>query len=161
MENLPNSLKLAASTYDPKATAMVLTVLTNPKLFHTVITMLANKDYVKLCGDGTHKLTYGDWILMALGVLSRVSDYAHVIGACRPGKRKCKHQNVANHRSGLFPMVSQLFTISGKPLLPLIENGVHGLRCVPTALILDFDLEMCFSPHLRAIFHFSSGQGPG
>eukprot|EP00434_Breviolum_minutum_P028258 symbB.v1.2.024998.t1/scaffold2404.1/size80018/2 len=232
VKNLPNSLKIAASAYDPKATAMVLI---NPKLFHTVISMLANKDYVKLCGDGTHKLTYGDWTLMTLGVLSkhyasdgrtycfcstftplafaiansesrpccslllqtvlhastqlcqvdlsvaakqfhadlapgieaarksvlpnalRVSDYAHVIGACRPGKQKCKHQNVANHRSGLFPMVSHHLTVAGKPLLPLIENCVHCLRCVPTALIfhsiasLLFDTLLAQNPPEHAV----------
>ena len=83
--------------------------------------------------------------------MSRASDYAHVTGACRPWKRKRKHQNVANHRSGLFPMVSRLLSVAGKPLLPLIENSVHCLCCVPTALILDFDLEMCFSPQRRAL----------
>ena len=175
--------------------------------------MLANKNFIKLCTDGTYKLTHGNWALLTVGVMSkhygsdgktyafqstftplafclannegktcfqpfltavvqaghalchidltvavkqfhadlaagaelarqivfpnsvRVSDFAHVIGVCRPGKQKAGFQDTAAHRSGMFSVVNTHLSSAGRSLLPLIRQTIHFLRCVPTATI--------------------------
>ena len=56
-DELPNSLLVAASSYAPAETAVVLF---NPQLFQQVLSMLSNKEYIKLSGDGTHKLSHDE-----------------------------------------------------------------------------------------------------
>ena len=65
---LPDVLKVAAADYRPEATVKVFV---NPALFSKVISRLANKDYVKLFGDGTYRLMDDGWSLLALGVLTK------------------------------------------------------------------------------------------
>lgn len=65
---LPNSLLVAASSYAPAETAVVLF---NPQLFQQVLSMLSNKEYIKLSGDGTHKLSHDEWVCLTLGVLTK------------------------------------------------------------------------------------------
>ena len=75
LPDAPNKLAVASSSYDPKNTVVVLV---NPSLFKETLEKLANKDYVKLCGDGTFSLTKDDDILLTLGVLTK--HYATVAG---------------------------------------------------------------------------------
>ena len=63
-----NQLKVAASLYDPMQT---IVVFCNPLLLTETLNSLTNKCYIKLCGDGTFRLTDGDWVLMTVGVLSK------------------------------------------------------------------------------------------
>ncbi|CAE7204585.1 mak16-a, partial [Symbiodinium pilosum] len=65
---LPDVLKVAATDYRPESTVMVFV---NPALFSEVISRLANKGYVKLCGDGTYRLVDDGWSLLTLGVLTK------------------------------------------------------------------------------------------
>ena len=73
----PNTLKIAACQFDFEATAVVLL---NPALFKGVMDKLANKCYIKLCGDGTFRLTRAEWVVMSLGVLTK--HYARADGEC-------------------------------------------------------------------------------
>eukprot|EP00439_Symbiodinium_sp_Y106_P016405 s1248_g2.t1 len=209
---LPDALKVAAAEFQPEATTMVFV---NPALFSEVLGRLANKEYIKLCGDGTYRLLDDGWTLLTLGVLTkhysrdgttyafrttftplmfavanverqetyeclfkaaatcakqwcdidlstaarqyhadlhpgedlaresvfpnalRVADFAHVIGACKRGSRqkadRPKDERMAAWRSGLFSVAKK--HLRKKQLLPLIQNVVHLLRSLPTALL--------------------------
>ena len=63
-----NELKVAASLYEPTQT---IVVFCNPKLLSETLHSLTNKLYIKLCGDGTFRLTEGEWVLMTVGILSK------------------------------------------------------------------------------------------
>ena len=65
---VPNLLKIAAASYEPDATCISFC---NPALLKGTLDRLANKTYVKLCGDGTFRLTNGDWILLTVGALTK------------------------------------------------------------------------------------------
>ena len=60
----PSALKVASSHFDPEATAVVLL---NP----AVINKLSNKECIKLCGNGTLRLTQDEWVVMTLGVVTK------------------------------------------------------------------------------------------
>ena len=68
MEGVPNALKIASATYEPSATVISFC---NPALLKETVDKLANKDYVKLCGDGTFRLTNGDWVFLTVGALTK------------------------------------------------------------------------------------------
>ena len=68
LQEAPNALKIAKSTYDPAATAVCFC---NPALLKTTFDRLVNHHYIKLCGDGTFRLTSGKWVLISVGVLSK------------------------------------------------------------------------------------------
>ena len=201
-------------------------VFVNPALFSEVISRLANKDYIKLFGDGTYRLMDDGWSLLTLGVLTkhysrdgtsyafrttftplifavanterqetyeclfqaalrcakewwdidlstaarqyhadlhpgedlaresifpnalRVADVARVIGSCKRGaRRKAAHQpkdeKMAAWRGGLFSVAKK--HLCNKKLLPLIQNVVHLLRSLPTALLFHSVAALLFS----------------
>lgn len=69
LQDVADCLKVAASSFDdPKNTIIVFC---NPKLTATSLNMLENQTYVKLCGDGTFRLTDKEWIFLSLGALSK------------------------------------------------------------------------------------------
>jgi hypothetical protein len=63
-----NQLCVVAQTFDAVHTT---TVFCSPLLVKEVLDRIANKEYVKLCGDGTFRLIRDGWVLMTLGVLSK------------------------------------------------------------------------------------------
>ena len=64
----PNKLQVADASFTEAATTVVLV---NPFVFQQVLEMLTNKKYIKLSGDGTHKLTHDEWAFITLGVLTK------------------------------------------------------------------------------------------
>eukprot|EP00438_Fugacium_kawagutii_P010969 Skav217175 [mRNA] locus=scaffold5232:11304:13991:+ [translate_table: standard] len=68
LEGAPNALKIASASYEPNATVVCFC---NPALLKETVERLANKEYIKLCGDGTFRLTNGDWILLTVGTLTK------------------------------------------------------------------------------------------
>lgn len=46
-------------------------VFCNPMLLEETLHSLTNKAYIKLCGDGTFRLTQEDWVFKSVGVLSK------------------------------------------------------------------------------------------
>eukprot|EP00435_Cladocopium_sp_Y103_P055477 s46_g18.t1 len=69
LDAVTDCLKVAGySLDDPKNTIIVFC---NPELTATSLDMLENKTYVKLCGDGTFRLTEKEWIFLTLGALSK------------------------------------------------------------------------------------------
>ena len=52
------------STYPQSSLANCYCLSSRPK-------MTTNKNYIKLSGDGAHKLTHDDWSFITLGVLSK------------------------------------------------------------------------------------------
>ena len=64
----PDALKVVAADYHADHTCVVFV---NPALFAHVLEQVTNKDYIKLCGDGTFRLVRGEWVLLTLGVLSK------------------------------------------------------------------------------------------
>ena len=75
LDDAPDALKIAAEQHDPDCTVIVFC---NPALLRTTLSLLSNTAYVKLCGDGTFRLTEGDWILLTVGALSK--HYANASG---------------------------------------------------------------------------------
>ena len=68
----PDSLFVVDMQLDPSNT---VAVFCNPALFSRTIGLLTNKAFVKLSGDGTFRLTNGDWIFLTLGVITK--HYSH------------------------------------------------------------------------------------
>ena len=64
----PDTLKIAAELHSHACTVVVFC---NPALLQSTVSGLCNKAYVKLCGDGTWRLTEGDWVLLTVGALSK------------------------------------------------------------------------------------------
>ena len=64
----PNQLCIVDACYDPAHTIMVFC---NPGLARAILQRLANKEYVKLCGDGTYRLVREAWTLLSLGFLTK------------------------------------------------------------------------------------------
>ena len=71
MDAADTRLHVANSVFSEAATALVLT---HPKLTQTVIGQLENKQYIKLCGDGTFRLIRQGWALITVGVLTKKYD---------------------------------------------------------------------------------------
>ena len=68
LEDAPNALKIASASHEPNATVVSLC---NPALMKETVARLANKEYIKLCREGTFRLTNGDWILLTVGTLTK------------------------------------------------------------------------------------------
>ncbi|CAK9108613.1 unnamed protein product, partial [Durusdinium trenchii] len=68
VDDAVNELKVADLLLEPEHTAVVFC---NPMLLQDTLRSLTNKTYIKLCGDGTFRLTEDDWVLMTVGVLSK------------------------------------------------------------------------------------------
>ena len=66
--DVPNKLLVADRAFGGNDATVVLL---NPAVFQAVLKMTTNKNYIKLSGDGTHKLTHDDWSFITLGVLSK------------------------------------------------------------------------------------------
>ncbi|CAE7545090.1 mak16-a [Symbiodinium natans] len=64
----PSSLKFGDCSEDPKETCMTLC---NPALLHETLSRLSNKEYIKLCGDGTFRLATEEWVLLTVGALTK------------------------------------------------------------------------------------------
>ena len=66
---VPDALKVAGAQFRPEATVVVFC---SPALLHTTLHRLVNKEYIKLCGDGTFRLVKDDeWVLLTVGALSK------------------------------------------------------------------------------------------
>ncbi|CAE7256166.1 unnamed protein product [Symbiodinium microadriaticum] len=65
---VPDALKIAA---EPHTRDCTVVVFCNPALLQDTLTRLTNKHYVKLCGDGTFRLTESDWVLLSVGAISK------------------------------------------------------------------------------------------
>ena len=63
-----DTLKITASVHTDDATVVVFC---NPLLLKETLGRLDNQKYIKLCGDGTFRLTRDEWVLMTVGVLSK------------------------------------------------------------------------------------------
>ena len=71
-----DTLKITASVHTDDATVVVFC---NPLLLKETLGRLDNQKYIKLCGDGTFRLTRDEWVLMTVGVLSkRISCFPHL-----------------------------------------------------------------------------------
>lgn len=68
LEDAVNELKIAGLLLEPEQTAVIFC---NPMLLRETLDSLTNKVYVKLCGDGTFRLTEGEWVFMTVGALSK------------------------------------------------------------------------------------------
>ena len=68
LEDCPDALKFVAASYEPTATVVVFC---NPALLRETLTRLTNLSYIKLCGDGTFRLTHGEWVLLTIGTLTK------------------------------------------------------------------------------------------
>ena len=64
----PSLLKFGQRSFNPKETCVTFC---NPALLHETLSKLSNKEYVKLCGDGTFRLAVDEWVLMTVGVLTK------------------------------------------------------------------------------------------
>ena len=67
-KDVPDTLTIVSADLSPEHTTVVVV---NPCLFRKTFDMLTNKDYIKLCGDGTFRMIHGGWVLLNLGVLSK------------------------------------------------------------------------------------------
>ena len=67
-ERAPNTLAIVSMSLDPEHTCVVYC---NPALARSVLTRMANPEYVKLCGDGTYRLMREQWGLCTVGVLAK------------------------------------------------------------------------------------------
>ena len=61
---------IVSTTYEPSATVISFC---NPALLKEAVNRLANKDYVKLFGDGTFRLTNGGWVFLTVGALTALT----------------------------------------------------------------------------------------
>ncbi|CAE7271160.1 unnamed protein product, partial [Symbiodinium microadriaticum] len=69
LQDVPDALKVAGLQVQPNATVVVFC---NPRLVKETLQRLVNKEYVKLCGDGTFRLVKEDeWVLLTVGALSK------------------------------------------------------------------------------------------
>lgn len=68
LDECPDQLKFVAASYEPTATVVVFC---NPALLRDTLTRLVNQAYIKLCGDGTFRLTHGEWVLLTIGALTK------------------------------------------------------------------------------------------
>ena len=68
LEEAVNELKIAGLLLEREQTAIIFC---NPMLLEETLHSLTNRVYIKLCGDGTFRLTEEDWVLMTVGVLSK------------------------------------------------------------------------------------------
>ena len=68
LEEAVNELKIAGLLLEREQTAIIFC---NPILLEETLHSLTNRVYIKLCGDGTFRLTEEDWVLMTVGVLSK------------------------------------------------------------------------------------------
>jgi hypothetical protein len=68
---------------------------------------------------------------------SRVTDWAHVIGACNRPKAASVHadERVKIFRSGAFATVQNKLSRAGQKLVPLVKRAFFCLRSVPTAML--------------------------
>ena len=73
-----DALKIAAASYDPEYTVVAFC---NPALLKETLDKLDNKTHIKLCGDGTFRLTNRQWVLLTVGVLSKHYDKSSGIRA--------------------------------------------------------------------------------
>ena len=62
----PDTVKIAAELHSKSCTVVVFC---NPALLQQTMPPLSNKTYIKLCGDGTWRLTSGDWVFLRVGAL--------------------------------------------------------------------------------------------
>ena len=63
-----DTLKITASVHTDDSTVVVFC---NPLLLKETLGRLDNQKYIKLCGDGTFRLSRDEWVLMTVGVLSK------------------------------------------------------------------------------------------
>ncbi|CAJ1330914.1 unnamed protein product, partial [Effrenium voratum] len=75
-----NRLKIAGALFDPGQTVVAFC---NPMLLRETLLGLTNQAYIKICGDGTYRLTEGEWALLSLGVLSKRYSRADGVDAFR------------------------------------------------------------------------------
>ena len=64
----PNELAVVQMCLEPKNTCIVIV---NPALTKATLQRMANHDYVKLCGNGTHRVMDEQWLLLTLGVATK------------------------------------------------------------------------------------------
>ena len=67
-EEAPNQLTLVNLVLGDEHT---LATFCNPAHTREVLRRLANKEYIKLRGDGTYRLTQGRWTLCTVGVITK------------------------------------------------------------------------------------------
>ena len=63
-----NDIVILDMCLDPASTCVVFC---NPALVKSTLGRLGNKEYIKLCGDGTFRLARGGWVLISVGVLTK------------------------------------------------------------------------------------------
>ena len=68
LESAVNELKIGGLLLEREQSVIVFC---NPMLLEETLHSLTNKAYIKLCGDGTFRLTQEDWVFMTVGVLSK------------------------------------------------------------------------------------------
>jgi hypothetical protein len=64
-----NELKIAGLLWEREQTAIIFC---NPMLLEETLHSLTNRVYIKLCGDGTFRLTEEDWVLMTVGACPNI-----------------------------------------------------------------------------------------
>ena len=112
-DSAPDKLSIISMCLESDNTAVVLC---NPALVKATVAKLANKAYIKLCGDGTHRLLNGQWILTSVGVISK--HYSR-------GEKDKMH----SLRSTLHPLVFAIVNKESEQTYRALFQGVkHAVR---------------------------------
>ena len=130
LEAAVNELKIAGLLLEQEQTAIIFC---NPMLLEETLHSLTNRVYIKLCGDGTFRLTEEDWVLMTIGVWS---------------KHYSESEGVEAFRTAFYPLVFGLVNKESQPTYQVLFETL----CACAAKFASVDLRSLYQQYHANMF---------